>query len=354
MVGRFVSLLLSQSAGQVDFGLDQALIPVKLWDRGGDNQFRITGTLVVGGRPVGGVRIGLNAYTLPTPTGADGTFTLQGDRTVLSRLRLHVVDTSGAMVEGQPSVAADSDALGKAETVIETAFPITLDAGQTVGPGASLSGRITFADSTSPAPQVALWGYELQGVIQDGAGAPIPGAYVSISDDEGETWAVSGASGDDGRYSLRFFPTGGGEYNIRVSIGEGFYESGSAVSFGAGGSAQLDVVADPMQGMVMGTGAGGAFEVTDIPGAEYVGYLVGVASGDTPVDAGLTWPDAQGAFTVTLPDPLPDGDLSFFQMRLRFFTEADVAPGSPIPAGVIPSTLDELTPRNLPPALTRP
>ncbi len=351
MVGRIVSLLLGQSAGQVDFGLDQALIPVMLWDREGANQFRITGTLAVGGRPVGGARIGLNTYTLPTPTADDGTFTLQGDRTILSRLRLHVVDTSAAMVDGQPIAAADGEALAGAETVIETAFPITLDTGQTVAPGASLSGRITFADSAIPAPQVVLWGYELQGVIQDGTGAPIPQAYVSISDDEGETWAVSGATADDGRYTLRFFPGAGGKYSVRVSSGANFYESMTSVPFAAGSSAKLDVVADATQGMVVGTGAGGAFEVTDVAGAEYVGYLVGVAIGDVPVDAGLTWPDAQGAFTVTLPNQIPNGKLGFFQMRLRFFTEADVAPGSPIPAGVIPTTLDDLAPRDLPPAL---
>lgn len=354
MVGRFVSLLLDQSTGQVDFGLDQPLIPVSLWDRGGDNQFRVTGTLTVGGRPVGGARIGLNTYTLPTPTADDGTFALRGDRTVLSRLRLHVVDASATLVGGTAASETDQTTLTGSETVIETAFPITLDPGQSATAGASLSGRITFDQSDLPAPRVALWGYELHGTILDEAGAPVASAYVSVSDDEGETWAVSGETGTDGRYSLRFFPPAGAELNIRISSAADYFESDGAVPFRTNTSAQLDVVEDRTHGMVMGNGPDGAFEVVDIPGAEYVGFLVGVAIDDTPINASLTWPDDQGVFTVTLPDPLPEGKLSFFQMRLRFFTEADVAPGSPIPAGVIPTTLDPLAPRDLPPALPTP
>ena len=352
MVGQFVSLFVRQTASQVDFGLERALIPVTLWDRNGANQFRVNGRLTLGGTPVAGARIGLDTYTLPTPTAEDGGFTLQGDQTVLSRLRLHVADASEATVGGAAIAAADADALTQQATVIETAFPITLDGSPAAAPGATISGRITFAESDLPGPRVVLWGYELSGSVQDESGAPLTGAHVSISDDEGETWAVSGATGDDGAYTLRFYPGAGAAYSVRVSTGATLLESAESVPFGGDTSAQLDLIAMTSMGMVTGTAADGGFDVTPMPGAEYVGYLVGIAAGDTPVAAALTWPDDNGAFTVTLPDQLPDGDLGFFQSRLRFFTAEAIAPGGPVPADVIPATLDDLTPRDLPPALT--
>ena len=352
MVGQFVSLLLGQTANQIDFGLEQALIPVSLWDRGGANQFYVNGRLTVDGKAVAGARIGLNTYTLPTPTADDGSFSLQGDRTVLSRLRLHVADAGDATVDGSAIATTDADALARQETVIETAFPISLDGHPSVAPGATISGRITFSESDSPGPRVVLWGYELSGVVQDESGAPLAQANVSISDDEGETWAVSGQTGDDGAYTLRFYPGSGAAYSVRVSTGATLLESAESVPFGGDTSARLDLVAMTSMGMVTGTGPDGGFDVTDVPGAEYVGYLVGVAVDDVPLDAALTWPDDNGTFTVTLPDQLPDGDLAFFQTRLRFFTAEPIAPGGPVPADVIPSPLDDLSPRNLPPVLT--
>ena len=235
-------------------------------------------------------------------------------------------------------------------TVIETAFPITLDGTPAAAPGATISGRITFAESDLPGPRVVLWGYELSGMVRDESGAPLTQAHVSISDDEGETWAVSGATGDDGAYTLRFFPGAGAAYSVRVSSGGTLMESTESVPFGGDTSAGLDLVA-MSSGLVVGTGPDGAFEVTDVAGAEYVGYLVGVAIGDAPVAAALTWPDDNGAFTVTLPDQLPAGDLGFFQSRLRFFTAETIAPGGPVPADIVPATLDDFSPRDLPPAL---
>jgi len=340
---------LRQTSGEVDFGLDQPLIPVTIWDRGGDNQFTINGRLTLDGDPVGGARVGLDAYTLPTPTTDDGTFTLRGDRTVLSRLRLHVADAGGATVSGS---AADGDALSATETVIETAFPIVLDGSGPVTAGATVTGKVTFAGGTSPAPQVVLWGYQLTGTVTDESGALVSGAHVSVSDDEGETWAVSGQTVDDGVYSLRFYPQADSEVSIRISIGSDLLASAAPVSFAASTSAYLDVVAMTSDGTVAGTGADGAFDVEPIPGAEYVGYLVGIAIDDVPVAGVTTWPDADGAFSVTLPDPLPAGDLSFFQARLRFLTAERVVPGELVADGIIPDTLDAFAPRNLPPTLS--
>lgn len=351
---QLASRLLAQTPApaDVDFGLDQSLIPIDVWDQGGANQFRVQGRLTLRGQPVAGARIALDAYVSPTATGDDGTFGLSGDKTVLSRLRVHVGDASGAAVGGSAVSADDQQALSSAETAIETAFPIMVDPRSTVAPGGTINGRITFSDMTSPAPKVALWGYELRGTLFDEAGKPLANAYASVSDDEGETWAVSPVTADDGAYRLRFFPIAGTDFYVRISAGDTFVGSGEALAFQENSSAQLDLVAATSSGTVRGTGTGGAFEIKQIAGAEYIGQIVGLAVGDTPINAMVTWPDENGGFAITLPDPLPQGKLGFFETRLRFFTAETVQPGAPVAADIILSPLDVRAPRNLPPDLS--
>lgn len=353
MLWQLASRLLAQTPApaQVDFGLEQSLIPIDAWDQGGANQFRVNGRLTLGGQPVAGARMALDAYVSPAVTGDDGTFNLSGDKTVLSRLRVHVGDASGVTIGGGAASSSDQQTLMAAETVIETAFPIALDQGATASSGGIINGRITFSDMSSPAPKVALWGYELRGTIFDESGKPLPNAYASVSDDEGETWAVSPPTVADGNYRLRFFPTANTDFYVRVTFGPTFLESAKALSFQTNTSAHLDLVAAASRGTVNGTGEGGAFDITQVPGAEYIGQIVGLAVDDQPLDAGTTWPDENGAFTISLPDPLPQGKLGFFEIRLRFFTAETVKPGAPVAAGIIPSPLDVRAPRNLPPVL---
>ena len=354
MLWQLASRLLAQTpaSAAVDFGLEQSLIPIEAWDQGGANQFRVSGRLMLGGKPVAGARMALDAYVSPTATDDDGAFKLSGDKTVLSRLRVHVGDASGATIGGGAASSTDQETLKSAETVIETAFPIMLDPRSPVTPGGTVQGRITFSDMTSPAPSVALWGYELKGTIFDESGKPLSGAYASVSDDQGETWAVSPPTVADGNYRLRFFPTADTDFYVRVTFGQTFLESVKALSFQTDTSAQLDLVAAASRGTVVGTGDGDAFDITQVPGAEYIGQIVGLAVDDLPLDAGLTWPDEQGGFTVTLPSSLPQGQLGFFQLRLRFFTAEPVKPGGPVAAGIVPSPLDTRAPRNLPPLLS--
>lgn len=345
---------LKRQAGDVDFGIAERIVPVELWEQGGANRFTVTGALTIDGQPVGGAWLTANTYTVPQATGDDGTFTITGDQTVLDRHIVRVKDASQATVAGAAVTEAQQAALRNVETTIETAFVMTFDEkpklaeqGDTV-----ISGTLTFADGTTPAPSVRLWGYYLTGMVVDADGHPVEGAYVSVRDDEGETWALSDKTGADGRYTLRFFPIGGSEFILRVARGVNSYQAGSEIAFEDATSAKLDIMLHEEMGMVVGTGRDGAFEVEPRPGAEYVGYMAGVAAEERPLNAAVTWPEEDGRFTVTIPESsATDKPITFFQARLRFFSDVEATPGGEIAPDVIPDRLDPRIPDELPPII---
>jgi hypothetical protein len=100
---------------------------------------------------------------------------------------------------------------------------------------------------------------------------------------------------------------------------------------------------------LLGAGANGMIQLKELDGAEYIGTFAGLAINGQPIDVGLTWPDAEGAFTISIPSVDFSGSVSFFQAQLRFFTPAKQAPGGAIRADVVPSTLTPHMPRGLNP-----
>jgi hypothetical protein len=348
--------LAQSSAETVSFGIDDPIVPVQIWNGGTVNRFQLDGALTIGGVPVAGAVLKANQYTLPQPTGDDGSFSVRRDQTVVDRTLLTIADLSEATADGKPLTNAQKSALSAAEFAIETAFTIALTGNLTLTKGqknAVIEGVALFGDGSTPIPPVALWGYTLSGTIVDTNGKPLPHVYASVSDDEGETWAVSNETGDDGRYQLRFFPQGdAATFTVRVAYGNEVAASESEITFASEASTELDLVLDESMGMVMGTGANGAFEQTTVPGAEYVGYLVGLAVGETPVESTITWPDDTGAFSVTIPSVDFTEPASFFQERVRFFSKHENVPGSDVEPEIVPKTLDARTPRMIPPQLT--
>ena len=194
------------------------------------------------------------------------------------------------------------------------------------------------------------WGYALSGTITDTNGKPLAGVYASVRDDEGETWALSNETGEDGVYQLRFFPDAAESgFTARIAYGAKSADSEAELSFQPETSSQLALVLDTANNVVIGTGPNGAFKPEAMPGAEYVGYLVGLAVDDAPIDAMITWPDEMGRVTITIPEVNFNGEASFFQERVRFFAHTENVPGSDVPAELIPAKLDARCARIVPP-----
>lgn len=342
-------------ASAVDFGLSQEVLPVAHWTGSATDLAHLTGRLTLNGEPVANAQLQAGAYRLPDPTDPAGTFELLRDQTTLERAVLTVTPTDQTEVGGALLTEEQETALAAAQTEVNTAYVITLDEPPPLPVGATnvtLTGRLTFADGETPAPTVRVWGYVLSGVVLDLDGQPIDGAVVSVSDDEGETWALSTTTGPDGVYALSYFPLPDSPYEVRIALGPDLAVSDEEVQFPPETSARLDVVLDATALRVLGTTEDGSLQPESVPGAEYSGYLVGLAVGDRPVTAALTWPDATGVFQVTVPEVTTAEPMTFFEASLRFFSAETVQPGGVVGAGIVPETLAPAMPRGLPPVLT--
>lgn len=344
----------TSDSSPVSFGFPAMRVPVEVWTQGGDNHYTLPGTLTYNGNPVAGARLHTNIYRLPGQTADDGTFELKGDKTVLERQVLTAFDLSNATINGEPLDADAKAAISAASVEVESIFEISVDPTSVPAntANATLTGTMMFKGGTQPVPAVQLWGYVLSGIVIDASGAPLTDANVSIRDDEGETWSLSTITDETGAYMLRFYPLGG-NFQLRVSQGMQTFESDVEMSFKPETSAEMNIVVHTDMGMALGTGADGAWEITDVPGAEYVGYLTGIADGDAPVqEAVVTLPDETGRFTVVLPALESGTTLTFFEERFRIFAHEPIVPGGDAPAELIPVQLEDHIPMGIEPAIT--
>lgn len=350
--GSVAGLAFQATAQSVSFGLAQATVPIALWRGQGSNLITVGGKLTLDGRPVAGAAVRVDEYEVPAPTGADGGFGFLHDQTVLARRIVRVANAGAARVAGQPLSRADQTRLQGVAAGVSTVYNITLEQQPQLKRGArdvKLSGLLTFADKTTVVPPVALWDYVLRGVIQDEQGKPIANAIASIATQGGEQGALSTVTDETGHYLLRFFPQSDDRYKVRVGYGPNLYTSANPITFVEAKSAEMDLVLSAAGTTLKGTGPGGALAPKEVPGAEYIGTMTGVANAQGPVPADVTWPDAKGRFTVTIPAVSFPGPVSFYQAELRFFSAEQAAPGLPITGAVVPTRLDPDMPRGLNP-----
>lgn len=339
-------------ADPVSFGVEARVIPIILWEGGRTNKYEVNGTLALNGEPVAGAVLRANRYTLPEPTASDGSFVMRRDTTILDRTVVQVVDASNANIGGQPVTPAQQDLLVSADLAVATAFDMNLDPELTIERGESnteIVGTLTFADGSTPAPPVTIWGYVLRSVVRNLDGDPVADAVVSISDNEGETWALSNRTEEDGRYDLRFFPEEDTPFEVRVARGALLYTSIGRTAFETETSAELDVMLPEEGTDLLGASGEETLLPSTVPGAEYLGIMCSLAINDVPVEANVTWPDDTGQFVITVPAITSPGTASFYQAKRRFFAVGDIGPGTQVPAAVLPERLEPEMPQGLEP-----
>lgn len=340
----------SANGSTISFGFAKNAIPITLWKGTGRNLVATAGKLTFNGQPVAGATIRVDHYTLPNPTTGDGTFQFLRDQTLIDRRRVTIADAKQAKIAGTPATQDQLGALTKASTAVSTVYLLTLDGQPTLHKGdhdVKITGRMTFADKTTPVPPVTLWDYIIRGVIRDEHGKPMQNVIVSISGENGESSALSSPTGASGEYTLRFFPDPDNQYDVRAGFGETLYTGMHPIHFAPGESAEMDLVIPDTGDDLLGTGANGTFQPKELDGAEYIGTLAGLAVNQRPIDATLTWPDDQGAFSISIPSVDAAGTLSFFQAQLRFFTPTKQTPGGSVGKGILPAELAPKMPRGL-------
>lgn len=319
------------------------------WQPDTDNLVALHGFVRYGSRPVSGVVVRVDDYTLPAPTDAQGRFTSLTDATLLSRHVVTVADVSNARVAGIQLSATARASLLTAHGEIEVAYPITgIRVSRDATGRPTIEGRIGDTGGTAP-PTVVLYSYELTGRVINSDGKPVAGARVSTRTVDRDYWTVSSLTDAQGRYRSLFTASSeqGGNpvpMTVRVSVGDLVYEYLPAeyVEFQRLQSAQLDIRLPP-RGYPIALPLPRTF-----PGALYEGVVVGVtADGNVVRPVETVWPDSTGRFKIVLPRSLSGRSVSLWEGKLQLFSQSPAEPGRPIDLRDWPTELPVGAPRDL-------
>ncbi len=317
------------------------LVPLASWTAETDNLVPVSGRLTLGGKPVAGARMRVDLFVLPTPTDADGRFTVLMDGSRLAGHPVAVADAAGATVGSAAVDEADRSSLAAARASITIAYPVSgLETSRSAAGNPVVTGKIARRDGTLP-PPVSLYSYELTGAVTDDAGKPVVGARVSTRTADRDYWTISSFTDARGRYTSLFTASSETQTNpvpftVRVSKGDLSFEflPDEYVWFERLRSARLDIRLPPRRY---------AFAIPQplsYPGAIYEGVVVGASINGTPVrPVSVTWLDAAGSFQLELPASITGKTVTLWEAKLRLFSRAEAKVGGPIELRDWPATL---------------
>jgi len=305
-------------------------VPLALWQADSSNEARVTGRLLLRGKPVAGAVLAVDRYRLPGRTDARGQFSASVDATLARRHPLHVADGSRATRGGRPLTSAERKALTQASGGVSVAYRLVDLRAKRTSRGILVTGRAVRADGV-PAPSVVLLSYRLQGTVTDANGNPVRGATVVTRTTDRDYWTFSEPSNANGHYVSYFSASdeSGSDpvaLSVQVAVGNISYGSGSRnVSFSRLHSATMDVKL-PARGTTLTPPSS-----TPEAGAFYRGLLVGV-SGPAGVIKPLSarWPTEDGRFSLLLSGSVRAKVVRFWESDFASFSGSPASPGGAV------------------------
>ncbi len=309
-----------------------APLAVRIWGANAANATRVSGQLLLGGKPVKGAAMEVDNYTLQQRTNAAGRFSYLVDTTIPRRHIVHAVRLSHATVDGRPLTAAQRRALIRASGAFDVGYKVSGLRVSSSGKNVVVTGRISYADGR-PAPPVVLYTYQLSGTITDASGHPVAGATVVTRTQDRNYWTFSTPSDADGHYVSFFTASDAAGENpvpltVQVASGATSYASpfGKNVDFTQLRSATMNIrlPASPAAPLQVPTSSSYA-------GAVYEGVLVGVSARNGVVKPlAASWPSETGVFRLVLPATVKGQRLRVWEDYSTFFQSAQARPGGPI------------------------
>jgi alcohol dehydrogenase (cytochrome c) len=313
-------------------------LPVQIWTVDRANTKVVTGRLLLGGKPVTGAAMQVDAYTVQNRTNARGQFSYRLDTTIPRRHTVRVLRLSGARVSGRPLTSAERAALLRVAGGFSVGYRVNDLTAKASGGHVVVTGRLSYGDG-SPSPPVVLQTYRLSGTITDASGKPVAGATVVTRTQDRDFWTFSQPSDSSGHY-VSFFTasdeTGADPVPLTVQVASGNVSYASPinknVNFAVLHSATMNVQlpSSPASPLALPS-------ATSFAGAVYAGTLVGVSGpGGVIKPVSATWPDARGRFTLVLPGSARGKPLRVWEDYSTFFQSATARPGGPIDTGIWP------------------
>jgi hypothetical protein len=326
-----------------------ALLALRPWISATANLAPVQGTVELNGRPVAGVHVRVDGYTIPAATKANGKFTYLVDDTLLERHLITIADATDADSGSSPLTSAERSALAAAGSAITVAYPVSkLKVSRNSEGEPVVTGQIVDTAGDAP-PKVDLSTYSLSGTVTDSNGKPVAGALVSTQTSDRDYWTVSTATDAKGHFTSLFTASDESSDNpvpftVRIAVGNDIYQflPDEYVYFRRLESATLNLQLPPA-GFPMALPL-----AQSRPGAIYLGTVVGATeSGHVVRPVAATWTDAKGDFSMTLPRALAGKTVSLWEGTLDLFSVKPARPGGPVDLRDWPSTLPANVPRDL-------
>jgi hypothetical protein len=322
---------------------------IRRWTPANNNTVRMTGRLLLRGKPVAGARIRVDGWLVPQATDSSGRFAYPADATAARRHVVTVASATGARVGGKPVSAGDQRQLLRAQGALSVAYRVVGLTARKRGDGTiAVSGRLARADGSAP-PGVVLFTYRLTGRVLDANGKGVAGAVVVTRTADRSFWTFSQPSNASGFFTSFLTASDQAGSNpvplsVQVALGEDSYglPTGVTANFPRLQSATTTIT------LPSAVGAPTVAAPQATAGAIYDGLLVGVSGPRGPIrPVSARWPDAQGRFQLVLPRAARGKTVFLWQNRRQFFSLTPARPGGGVDLRLWPTGLADAVPRSL-------
>lgn len=327
--------------------LTEHAFTVQQWKADGSHLATVRGKLLYGGKPVAGAVLQAGPNQRHFETADDGSFEFLVDKSRIAEKQVTVVSLDHARIGGKPVDGKAAKEISRLTAAYQVYFPIEVtrvDDALTKPGHVAVHARLIF-----PAGEVFSFfrvdKYRISGKVTDADGHPVKDAVVWLDRDNGEGFAKSTPTDENGEYQLFYVPEDEAT-NLTVTIGRERYTlpEGKFLKIPKGTSVSIDIRL-PRTGHVLST-LPPDLVTTVMDGAMYTGIMPGL---EVPagVEYTVTIPDREGRFIITLPKQVWDTKPAFFETNLTTFIEQKevLKEGDQLPSGMIRPGAQE--PRNI-------
>jgi hypothetical protein len=306
--------------GTAHLAIKKTDYPLLLWKSDGSHMETVTGSLLLGDKPIEKaiIQIGDKFAT----TNKKGVFEYNVDQSKLSNKEINVSNVKKALVDGKRLTKKEKQTLVQANQKIKVYYPIKIIS-EKENNGKNILSAQVLTEKKSSYPTVRTGKYAIMGTVRDAEGNPVKDAIVSITREKGEGWAHSNASDDKGHYLLAYLPENDEESTFRVSVGDVQYTlpDGKVYQFPDKTSSQVDVML-PKSGTLINDKPPTLISKV-ISGAMKSGIIIGI-DGLSPKDYSITVPNDDGHFEVIVPTELWKKNPSFFEKKVEEYYHGEL------------------------------